>query len=128
MPRRHDLVGNRALVIGGSRTIELLVVDEEDNFPRDITGALIEIDVRENNEDETRLFRLSTTDASQVLVDPDQVVNKGKVKIFFRPAQTSLVLGDDILKWDARLTLGADIQHIVSPASNIEFKLPTTRD
>ena len=128
MPRRHDLVGARALVIGGTRTIELLVVDESDNSPRDITGGLVEADVRENNEDEARLFRLSTADVSQVLIDPDQVANKGKVKIFFRPAQTSLVLGDDILKWDVRLTLGADIQHIISPASDVEFKLPTTRD
>ncbi len=127
MPRRHDLVGTRALVIGGTRTIELLVVDKEDNSPRDIAGALIESDVRENNEDETKLFRLSTIDASQVLIDPDQVNNKGKVKIFFREAQTSLVQGDDILKWDVRLTLGADIQYIIDPASDIEFKLPTTR-
>lgn len=127
MPRRHDLVGERALVIGGSRTIELLVVDEN-NAPRDIAGALIEADVRENNEDETRLFRLSTATATEILIDLDQVDNKGKLKIFFRPAQTSLVEGDDTLRWDVRLTLGADVQHIISPASLIEFKLPTTRD
>ena len=119
MPFAQDLVRERAIPIGGTAEITLFVTDN-DNEPFPIpAGAVVRADVKEDPEGVPVISKTSV-DPGQILIDPDQSANPGKLTIFLTKADT-FAREPDVIFWDVLVIDGTDLRYPVEPGSKIEF-------
>jgi len=82
------LLGPLEVTRGDNCTFEDTLVNIQTNEAVDITGATITLTVREKIDDASVVFTRSTG-GSGIVVDSDQVANKGKYQVSIIPSNTS---------------------------------------
>jgi hypothetical protein len=92
---------------GKDITWEMTVVNIQDGLPVDITGATIIFSVKENIEDTTAEF--IRTVGGGIVIDSDQVTNKGKFQLSLVPSNTN-TLEIKPYECDIEITLGGKEQ------------------
>lgn len=94
---------------GKDITWEMTVVNIEDGEAVNIAGAAIVFTVKENIEDSATLFSRSV--GSGIIIDADQVNNKGKYQLSLIPSNTDN-LDPGTYEFDIQLTLSGKEQTI----------------
>lgn len=94
---------------GKDITWEMPVVNIQDDAAVDITGAALIFSVKEKTSDTSPLFTRIV--GTGIVIDPDQVTNKGKYQLSLVPANTEdLDTGD--YQCDVQITLSGKEQTI----------------
>lgn len=94
---------------GKDITWEMPVVNIQDDTAVDITGAAIIFSVKFRVDDTTSLFTRIV--GTGIVIDPDQVTNKGKYQLSLVPANTE-DLDPKLYQCDVELTLNSREQTI----------------
>lgn len=106
--------GNLEIVRGDTQTWEDTIHEIENDIPDDITGATIIMTVKKQfTDDNTEALFQKSTGGSGIIVNPDQVTNKGKYQFTIDPADTdSLDFG--VYVYDIQMTLGGRVETLSS--------------
>lgn len=94
---------------GDDITWNMFVVKTQDDVAVDITGATITFSVKEKTSDTTAL--ITRIVGSGIVIDPDQVNNKGKYQLSLVPSNTT-GLGIGPYEFDIEMVLDAKLQTI----------------
>jgi hypothetical protein len=103
------ITGDLEIVRGDTQTWEDTVHEIQNDVPEDITNAALTMTVKNKFTDENSEALFQKTVGDGIVIDPDQVNNKGKYKFTVSPADTN-PLDFGAYVYDIQMTLSGRIE------------------